>query len=122
MKRQPKVSALIVTAALAAAGLTIAPGVASAGAADASARPGAPGKPKIVKVTSNDKKVSVSDARFRPGVTEFRVPRTAHRNTSVTVFETKNLDRLFKNVRPAASERTLLLITSRVQSNEADKP
>lgn len=96
MKLPTRVSVLVITAALAAAGLAIAPTVAAAGSADASARPGAPGKPKIVKVTSNDKKVSVSDARFRPGVTEFRVPKTAHRNTSVIVFETDNISRLFK--------------------------
>ncbi|MCZ3388628.1 MAG: hypothetical protein LH645_05785 [Actinomycetia bacterium] len=102
MKLQTTVSALAVTTALAAAGLSIAPGVASAGSADVSARPGAPGKPKIVKVTSNDKKVSVSDARFRPGVTEFRVPKTAHRNTSIIVFETDNISRLFKKFGEAA--------------------
>ncbi len=93
----------MVTAALAAAGLSIAPGVSAAGSADASARPGAPGKPKVVKVTSNDKKVSASDARFRPGVTEFRVPKTAHRGTSVVVFETDNLNRAFKKFGEAAS-------------------
>jgi len=103
VKLQTKVSTLVVTAALAAASLAIVPAVATAGTAGAAARPGAPGKPKIVKVTSNDKKVSVSDARFRPGVTEFRVPKTAHRNTSVVVFETDNLNRAFKKFGEAAA-------------------
>ena len=113
MKHQ-KVSALVVTAALAAAGLSIAPGVSAAGSADASARPGAPGKPKGVKVTSNDKKVSVSDARFRPGVTEFCVPKTAHRRTSVIVFETDNIDRLFKKFGEAGKSADAMKTVDRI--------
>ncbi len=114
MKLRTKVFALMATAALAATGLTIAPGVATAGSTEVSARPGAPGKPKIVKVTSNDKKVSVSDARFRPGVTEFRVPKTAHRNTSITVFETKNIDRLFKKFGQAGQSADAMKTVDRI--------
>jgi hypothetical protein len=114
VKHQKKVSALVVTAALAAAGLSIAPGVSAAGSADASARPGAPGKPKVVKVTSNDKKVSVSDARFRPGVTEFRIPKTAHRRTSVIVFETDNIDRLFKKFGEARKSADAMKTVDRI--------
>ena len=96
MTSQSKVAALVVAAAVTASGLALAPVAATAAQPDGSARVGTPGIPKIVKIRSSDRKVTVSDARFRPGVTEFRVTKTAHRGSSLLILETENLDRAFK--------------------------
>lgn len=96
MKASRRLSATVLVATLAASGLALAPTAATAAQPDVSARPGAPGKPKIVKVRSGDRKVTVSDARFRPGVTEFRVTKTTNRRSSLVILETANLDRAFK--------------------------
>jgi len=104
VKLKTTATTLVVTAALAVAGMAVAPASAGAGLADgAAARPGAPGKPKVVKIRSNDHAVKMDDAHFRPGVTEFRVAKTAHRGSSVIIVETKNLDRLFKQFGQAGS-------------------
>lgn len=92
----PKMTALIAAIAVTAAGLALAPAAATADTGPTLARPGAPGQPKLVKVRSSDRKVTVSDTRFRPGVTEFRVTKTAHRGSSLLIVETKDLDRAFK--------------------------
>jgi len=104
----------MVAASIAAAGLAIVPGSAASGASDALARPGAPGQPKLVKIRSNDKRVTVSDAHFRPGVTEFRVRHTTHRKTSITVFETKKLDRLFKKFGEAGQSADAMKTVDRI--------
>jgi hypothetical protein len=104
VKLKTTATTLVVTAALAVAGMAVAPATASAGSTDwATARPGAPGKPKVVKITSNDHAVKMDDAHFRPGVTEFRVVRTAHRGSSLLIVKTDNLDRVFKKFGQAGS-------------------
>jgi hypothetical protein len=103
VKAHSKIAAIAVASAVTAAGLALAPAAATADSGPTLARPGAPGKPKIVKIRSNDRKVTVSDARFRPGVTEFRVTKTAHRGSSLLILETKNLDRAFKLLGKATS-------------------
>jgi hypothetical protein len=96
VKHSTKFTTLLVAVSFAAAGLAIGPAPATAGTADAVARPGAPGKPKVIRIRSSDRKVTTDDSRFRPGVTEFRVVKTEHRGSSITLFQTDNLDRLFK--------------------------
>lgn len=54
--------------------------------------------PKIVRLKSSDRKVNVSDTRFRPGVTEFRVTKTASKRSSVVIIESDNLERAFKKL------------------------
>ncbi len=96
-------AALLVAAAVAVGGLALAPAAASADTGPTLARPGAPGKPKIVKLRSGDRKVTVSDARFRPGVTEFRVKKTAKRRSTIVIVKTDNLDRAFKLIGKASA-------------------
>lgn len=96
MRFQTKVSALAIAVALAATGLAVESTAASAGTKGVAARPGAPGKPKIVKIKSTDHKVTMSDQKFHPGVTEFRVVKTAHKGSSLVILETKDLDRSFQ--------------------------
>ncbi len=103
MKLKRKAPALVVAVALATTGLVFAPSAATATTAGDSARPGAVGKPKIVRIHSNDKKVTVSDTGFRPGITEFRVTKTAHRGSSPVILESDNLDRAFKKLDKAFS-------------------
>lgn len=98
MKLQTKTSALVVALALTTSGLVFIPSTATATTPGTSARPNAPAKPKVVRIQSNDKKVSVSDTRFRPGATEFRVTRTAHRGSSLAIIESDNLDKAFKKL------------------------
>jgi hypothetical protein len=88
----------VVALSLAATGLVFVPSTATASTPRPNARPGAPAKPKIVRFKSSDKKVSVSDTRFRPGVTEFRVTKTAHRGSSVVIIESDNLQKAFKKL------------------------
>lgn len=96
MKVHTKASALAIAVALAATGLAVESTAASAGTKGIAQRPGAPGKPKIVKIKSSDHKVSMSDQKFHPGVTEFRVVKTAHKGSSLVILETKDLDRAFQ--------------------------
>ena len=99
MKPPTKITSVTVAAAVAAAGLLIAPHTASAGDSDAArtvTRPGAPGEPKLVKLRATEKNVKISDAKFRPGVTEFRVVKTALNRSSLFVVKTDNLERAFK--------------------------
>ena len=103
MKLPTKVSTLVVAVSLAAAGIAIGPTTANAGTADKLARPGAPGTPKAVRIRSTDHKVKLSDARFRPGVVQFRVVKTAARGSSLVILQTDNLDRTFKEFDKAAS-------------------
>jgi hypothetical protein len=105
VKLHSTLTTVLAAAVLAAAGIAIAPATAAAaGTADgAAARPGAPGKPKVVKIKSNDHALKLDDAHFRPGVTEFRVKKTAHRGSTVIIVKTENLDRLFKKFGQATS-------------------
>ena len=103
MKLQTKFSTLVVAVSLAAAGAAIGTNTAAAGTSDLAARQAAAGSPKVVRLKSNDHKVTMNDTRFRPGVTEFRVVKTSRRGSSLAIFETKNLDRLFKKFDKAAS-------------------
>jgi len=98
VKLQGKVPTLVVALSLAATGLVFLPSTATASSPRPSARPGAPYAPKIVRLKSSDKKVTVSDTRFRPGVTEFRVTKTAHRGSSVVILKSKDLDKAFKKL------------------------
>lgn len=88
----------MVVGSLAAVGLTFGPATATAGTTHVFARPGAPGKPKIVTFRSTDTKLTMSDTKFRPGVTEFRVRATAHRGSSVAIVESDNLQKAFKKI------------------------
>ena len=54
-----------------------------------------------MRLHSNDKKTVVSDAKFRPGVTEFKVTKTAGKHESIIVFQSKNLQRTFKKINKA---------------------
>lgn len=112
MKIQTKLSTLLVAASLPATALAVGPSVANAGtvavtarsvAVDTVARPGAPGKPKVVKLRSSDRRVTASDSTFRPGVTEFRVVKTAHHGSSLAIVETDNLDLAFQKLGKAIS-------------------
>lgn len=98
MNFRSKAPTLVVALSLATTGLVFAPITATATTAGPSARPGAPDQPKLVRLKSNDKKLSVSDTHFRPGVTEFRVTKTAHRGSSVVIIKSNNLDRAFKKL------------------------
>ena len=101
MKLKRKAPALVVAVALATTGLVFAPSAATATTAGPDARPNAPAKPKVVRATSNDQKVTVNDARFRPGVTEFRVTKTASRRSSLVILETDDFDRALKKIQKA---------------------
>jgi hypothetical protein len=103
VKFQTTVTTFVVAATLAAASFAIAPTTAAAGTADKAARPGFPGTPKVVKIKSTDHKVKMDDAHFRPGVIEFRVVKTTHHGSSLTILQTDNLDRTFKEFGKAAS-------------------
>jgi hypothetical protein len=94
-----KVSVLLVAASAAATALSLGAPAASASrpvAANVTTHPGTPGKPKVVKIRSNDHKISLNDGRFRPGVTDFRVVKTANRRSSLVVLEVKDVHRAFK--------------------------
>lgn len=67
----------------------------AAGSSGALARAGA-GEPKVVKLRATESKVKINDAKFRPGVTEFRVKETAKKGSSLIILETDDLDRAFK--------------------------
>jgi len=98
VKASRRLSATVLAGALAASGLALAPTSATAadGQSEVVARPGAPGKPKIVKIRSTDRKAVANDDRFRPGVTEFRVTETARRHSTIIIVKTDDLDRAFK--------------------------
>jgi len=96
VKVQTKLSTLAVAVSLAATGMAIGANVATAGTAHALARPGAHGKPKVIRIKSNDHKVTLNDSHFRPGATELRVTKTAHHNSGLVILQTKNLARTFK--------------------------
>jgi hypothetical protein len=106
VKLQGKTPALVVALSLAATGLVFVPSTATATTAGPSARPDAPAKPKIVRLKSNGHKLNVSDSRFRPGVTEFRITKTAKRGSSVVIIESDNLDKAFKKLDKAFSGDT----------------
>ena len=98
MNFRSKAPTLVVALSLATTGLVFAPSTATATTAGPSARQGTPDQPKLVRLKSNDKKLSVSDTHFRPGVTEFRVTKTAHRGSSLVIIKSNNLDRAFKKL------------------------
>jgi len=76
---------------------TAALGVSSAAASDrAVAGSGKSPGPKVVRLQSTDNKTKLSDTKFRPGVTEFKVTKTAGSHESIVVFQSKNLQRTFK--------------------------
>src|SRR4051795_781794 len=90
-----KAPALLSVVALVAA--TAALGVSSAAASDrAVAGSGKSPGPKVVRLQSTDNKTKLSDTKFRPGVTEFKVTKTAGSHESIVVFQSKNLQRTFK--------------------------
>jgi len=95
VKAHSKMAALVAASAVTAAGLALAPAAATADAGPTAARPGAPEKPKIVKIKATDRKVTVNDDRFRPGVTEFRVTDTPKRGSTIIIVKTDNLKRAF---------------------------
>ncbi len=95
VKAHSKMAALVVASAVTAAGLALAPAAATADAGPTAARPGAPEKPKIVKIKATDRKVTVNDEQFRPGVTEFRVTDTPKRGSTIIIVKTDNLKRVF---------------------------
>ncbi len=103
MNLKGRAPTLFVALALTATGLVIAPGAATATTAGLHARPGAPGKPKIVRIKTNDHRVKVSDTRFRPGVTEFRITKAKHRGSAVVILESDNLSKAFKKLGVALS-------------------
>jgi hypothetical protein len=98
MNLRRKTPVLIAAATLVASSAAIAmstPAVASNG--HAAARTAAKYRqPLVVRLHSNDRKVVVSKTRFRPGVTEFHVTKTAKKHGTIVVMETKNLQRAFK--------------------------
>lgn len=97
MKFQTKTFTLAVALSLGATGLLLAPGAATA-SQGANQRAAGGGSPKVIRIHSNDKKVTMSDTKFRPGVTEFRVTKTAHKGSSPVILKSKNLDRAFKKL------------------------
>jgi hypothetical protein len=94
VKTHTKLTTLVMAGSVVAASLVL--GGTAAGASEALARPGAPGKPKVVKLWTTENKVKTNDDKFRPGVTEFRVKRTAKKASSLIIVKTDDLDRAFK--------------------------
>jgi hypothetical protein len=94
MKLKHKTPVVVLGASLVAGGAVAAlPATAGTGHTHARAAAHAP---VVVKLRSNDKKVVISDARFRPGVTQFNVTKTSKAHATIVVIEAKNLDRTFK--------------------------
>jgi hypothetical protein len=87
--------------ALAAVGLLAAPGTATAGAHTPGALTARTPEPIVIRIRSNDHRVAMSDARFRPGVTEFRVGKTAHRGSSLLILQTDDLPGAFAKLNKA---------------------
>jgi len=95
-----KAPALLSVVALVAA--TAALGVSSAAASDrAVAGSGKSPGPKVVRLHSSDSKTFVSDKTFRPGVTEFKVTKTAGSHESIIILQSKNLQRTFTKIQKA---------------------
>src|SRR5262245_28566408 len=98
MKFQRKTPILLVTGAvLAASGMAFATVPANAGSgsqADEVAR-GKNNDPLVIRLKSSDNKTVASRRHFRPGVTEFHVTKTAKKQSSIAILESKNLQRSF---------------------------
>jgi hypothetical protein len=93
VRTHTKLTTLVMAASVVAASLVL--GGTASGSSGALARAGA-GEPKVVKLRATESKVKIDDAKFRPGVTEFRVKETAKKGSSLIILETDDLDRAFK--------------------------
>ncbi|HEX5016708.1 MAG TPA: hypothetical protein VFX15_03885 [Actinomycetes bacterium] len=99
MNLKRKTPALVAAGALVVGGsLLAATAPATAGSSGASERvaQGKNNDPLVVRLKSNDNKTVVSRDHFRPGVTEFKVTKTAKKNSSIVIVQSENLERSFK--------------------------
>jgi hypothetical protein len=96
-----KVPALLSVVALVAAGAAVGTSASAAVGDRAAAGSGKSPGPKVVRLSSTDSKTNLSDTKFRPGVTEFKVTKTARQHSTIVVLESKNLKRTFTKIQKA---------------------
>ena len=97
MNLQRKAPVLVAAVALTAGGIAAAGIPAAASSGHTAARMAAKyHTPLVIKLHSNDKKVGISKSHFRPGVTQFKVTKTAKKGATIVVVESKDLQRTFK--------------------------
>lgn len=87
---------------MAAAGALSSVNAATASDRSADASGKSPG-PKVVRLHSNENKTIVGDTTFRPGVTEFKVTKTAKDHSRIVVLESSDLQKTFKKINKAFS-------------------
>jgi hypothetical protein len=94
-------SKLALAGVLAAGAVTLAPPSAGAHVTATSAHQAVPVRAKVVTLRSSAHKVTISDATFRPGVTEFRIRATSGKHSSIGIVRTAHLQRAFKVLQTA---------------------
>lgn len=100
MTSRMTLSKLALAAVVAAGAVTLVPPAATAVTGPA-ARATVPVRAKVVRVWSTKHKVILSDSRFRPGATEFRVRHTPSKNSTLVIIRTAHLQLAMKKIQIA---------------------